>query len=150
MFRSDGLPMRMRPRASASEDVSSPAIEAGSPVSLPVGERDLAGALRIQDADHDLVARVDIGSFEFSSDFDGDGILDWLDADDDNDDMPDDYETAQGFNPYDPEDADDDDDRDGFTNLEEYLAGTDPLNRYSYPGRKSRTFLYFQIMQGAM
>ena len=59
-------------------------------------------------------------------DTDGDGILDHLDSDDDNDNMPDDYEIANNLDPLDETDADGDVDGDGYTNLEEYTAGTDP------------------------
>jgi MYXO-CTERM domain-containing protein len=62
-----------------------------------------------------------------SDDCDGDGRRDETDDDDDNDRMPDSYEDSHGFDPYDPTDADEDQDRDGKSNLEEYLAGTNPL-----------------------
>ncbi|HTX64452.1 MAG TPA: hypothetical protein VMD31_01660, partial [Opitutaceae bacterium] len=50
-------------------------------------------------------------------------------VDSDNDGMPDAWEIAHGLNPHDPADAAADNDHDGYTNLEEYLNGTDP-NRY--------------------
>ena len=40
--------------------------------------------------------------------------------------MPDDWEAAHQLNADDPDDAALDSDKDGFTNLQEYLAGTDP------------------------
>ncbi len=49
-----------------------------------------------------------------------------INLDIDNDGMPDDWEISNGFNRLDPSDAAEDADNDGFTNLEEYLAGTDP------------------------
>jgi len=59
-------------------------------------------------------------------DFDGDGEADVFDEDDDNDGMPDWWENLHDLDPFDETDADDDPDHDGFTNLEEYLGGTDP------------------------
>jgi hypothetical protein len=49
-------------------------------------------------------------------------------SDRDGDGMPNDWEIAYGFDPDDDSDASEDADDDGFTNLQEYLAGTDPLN----------------------
>lgn len=60
------------------------------------------------------------------ADFDGDGLGDVCDPDDDNDGMPDDWEIAHGLNPFDLSDAAADPDGDGATNLQEYQRGTDP------------------------
>ena len=51
--------------------------------------------------------------------------------DTDSDGMPDWWEEKYGFNPYDPADAAEDEDDDGYTNVEEYEEGTDPLKPLS-------------------
>jgi hypothetical protein len=45
--------------------------------------------------------------------------------------MPDAWETAHGLDPFNPADAVFDTDSDGLTNLQEYLAGTDPRDSTS-------------------
>jgi PKD repeat protein len=47
-------------------------------------------------------------------------------TDTDHDGMPDSWETSHGLNPNDPADRNGDLDGDGYTNVEEYLNGTDP------------------------
>ncbi len=64
-------------------------------------------------------------------DFDGDGIPDDADPDDDNDDIPDVWEDANGLNSMDPTDAGIDGDGDGASGLEEYVADTSPINTLS-------------------
>lgn len=53
--------------------------------------------------------------------------------DSDGDGMNDSYEKSYGLNPL-ADDSDRDLDGDGHTNLEEYLAGTDPTDKGHYPG----------------
>jgi hypothetical protein len=56
-------------------------------------------------------------------------------SDTDGDGLPDDWELAHGLNPYSAlgnDGANGDPDGDHFTNLQEYLAGTDPRNSTSY------------------
>ncbi len=55
--------------------------------------------------------------------------------DSDGDGLPDVWERRYGLNPLDPKDAHHDLDGDGFTNLEEYLAETDPADPASHPPR---------------
>ena len=74
-------------------------------------------------------------------DLDGDGIPNGLDPDKDNDGVNDNFDSF----PEDPNEqydsdgdgignnADSDDDNDGFTDRDEALAGTDPLDPFSFP-----------------
>jgi hypothetical protein len=57
--------------------------------------------------------------------------------DTDKDGMPDDWEKAHGLNPNDPADANADPDKDGYTNLEEFLNGTDPNKFVDYRDPKN-------------
>ncbi|MEE9304511.1 MAG: thrombospondin type 3 repeat-containing protein, partial [Thiotrichaceae bacterium] len=61
-----------------------------------------------------------------SVDTDNDGTGNNADLDDDNDQIPDVWELANGLNPLDASDASGDSDRDGISNLDEYLAGSNP------------------------
>jgi hypothetical protein len=74
----------------------SPAIEAGT--NDHSGLEDLDAVPRVQDADWDEVATVDMGAYEYSADFDGDGDPDWEDLDDDDDGVTDDLDCAD-FSP---------------------------------------------------
>jgi pectate lyase len=53
-------------------------------------------------------------------------------ADSDGDGMPDEWERRFGLNAADPSDGPADQDRDGYTNLEEYLNGTNPTEFVDY------------------
>ncbi|MGA1866196.1 MAG: hypothetical protein ACMUFK_01875 [Thermoplasmatota archaeon] len=65
----------------------------------------------------------------YPQDSDEDNVLDYLDEDDDGDGMPDEWELTFFLDPLDPSDALDDPDGDGYTNLDEFLRGTDPMIR---------------------
>ena len=56
-----------------------------------------------------------------------------VEADADHDGLPNDWEVKYGLNPNNPNDAKLDPDNDGFTNLEEYMAKTDPKDPESHP-----------------
>ncbi len=69
-------------------------------------------------------------------DSDEDGIGDNTDIDDDNDSMPDEWETQYGLDPF-VNDITEDPDNDGYSNLQEYNAETDPTNSGSHPSLTS-------------
>jgi len=63
---------------------NSPVIEAGDNA-YATSPTDFEGAPRIQDKDYNGVATVDMGAYEYSPDYDGDGTVDWQDPDADDD-----------------------------------------------------------------
>lgn len=67
---------------------------------------------------------------QIEADLDGDGIPNDLDSDLDGDGLPNEWELEHALNPF-SEDAAEDLDGDGASNLQEYLAGTDPQERSS-------------------
>ena len=62
--------------------------------------------------------------YEQLLDSDGDGILNYLDLDDDNDQVSDEIELSLGLDPYDPSDALVDNDGDGYALFQEIAYGT--------------------------
>jgi uncharacterized repeat protein (TIGR01451 family) len=67
---------------------------------------------------------------EVNPDLNGNGIPNEQDSDLDGDDLPNDWEIAHGLNAF-ASNATSDPDGDGFSNLDEYRAGTDPQNENS-------------------
>jgi hypothetical protein len=79
----------------------------------------------------------DIINTNINADMDGDMIPDECDPDRDGDQLPNDWEELYGFNPSDPNTAAHetylDGDVDGILNIEELVAGTHPVDDFSYP-----------------
>ena len=67
--------------------------------------------------------------------------------DHDQDGMPDEWEIKHGLDPNDPKDAGKDTDGDGYTNLEEYINGTDPNQYIDYHRPENNRDLRFVISQ---
>ena len=96
-------------------------------------------------------------------DFDGDGIIDAVDTDDDNDGLPDTVEITLGLDPLDTDSDDDgildgDEDTDGDTasNLAEVVLGSDPDDINNLPPQTfldvpytHRDYLYIEILSGS-
>ncbi|HMP74503.1 MAG TPA: thrombospondin type 3 repeat-containing protein [Kiritimatiellia bacterium] len=100
----------------------------------------VAFVILMSDRDGDGIAdHVDNCPFVFNpgqDDMDGDGIGDACDPDMDGDYLPTDWELLYGFNPFEPtlvaHETCVDSDGDGFTNLDEFIAGTHPLDSNSF------------------
>ena len=81
------------------------------------------------------------------ADNDGDGVGDNADTDDDNDGLPDSWEEMYADLDQGNADADADVDGDGYTNLEEFIAGTDPTDGNSVPSDK---ILYYSSFESSV
>ena len=112
---------------------------------LPGGLYPILVQLGIRDADYDVQLTSFViggGLVRQDSDADGDGLMDyreiltygtdWQAFDTDKDGMPDGWEVDYGLDPL-VNDAGGDNDGDGFTNLAEYLKGSDPIDPKSRP-----------------
>ena len=71
-------------------------------------------------------------------------------SDSDGDGMTDNWETAYGLNPTDPNDGSTDFDGDGFSNLDEFNANTDPTNNTDYPNQYTYVNSGNTEVQGAL
>jgi len=79
---------------------------------------------KIIDSQDQVGGWPELKSSEAAVDSDHDGIPDW-------------WETRYGLNPHDAKDGTADNDKDGYTNLEEYLNGTDPTRFVDYHDAKN-------------
>ncbi len=78
------------------------------------------------------ITDVDLNDRQIPAQPGGYGIIRVQEIDSDGDGMPDAWENAFGLNPFDPSDANLDSDEDSTTNLEEFIADTDPINPENY------------------
>jgi hypothetical protein len=115
---------------------NSPCIDLGTDTNAPLN--DIDGEPRPQSLG------IDIGADEYL-DSDSDGLPDWIEAmgvidggDFDFDNMPNSWEYNNGLDPT-IDDADSDIDNDGFSNYQEYLDDTNPLDPFS----KAAFFTFF-------
>ncbi len=125
---------------------SGPGIPSGSVRSATVGSESVLLDLLVEpapDLDHDGVPDAQ-DAFPTDpnewQDTDNDGTGNNADTDDDGDGMPDEWEVQYGLNPL-LDDALGDKDEDGYTNLQEYGAGTDPTDPRSNPRPKAMPWL---------
>lgn len=112
----------------------SPALLSGTPVTSSAGPQEsyyLNGGTWTELTNLNDTANFCLKVFTEYPDFDDDGIPDDQDPDDDNDNIPDAWEIQYGMNPTNTADGTDDWDSDGFSNVEEFVADTNPTNATS-------------------
>ena len=103
-----------------------------NPYVMPTGGTFLVAAERVSCVQCRRPIRIDADDCPYckAEQPTGEVADDW---DSDSDGIPDSVESALGLNPRDPLDAEGDMDADGFTNLEEFLAKTDPRDAKVHP-----------------
>ncbi|MGB9601162.1 MAG: right-handed parallel beta-helix repeat-containing protein [Verrucomicrobiia bacterium] len=108
--------------------LGSPCIDSGTNVALFLTNLNIAitndydSIPRPLDGNNDGVAQYDIGAFEFLNPI----------ADSNKDGIPDGWCYSYGLNPILPDIAETDPDNDNFTNLQEYIADTNPTDPLSF------------------
>lgn len=106
----------------------SPCIDAGTNIAMVLTNLNIAitndydAIPRPLDGNNDGIAEYDIGAFEFLN----------PNADSNTDGIPDGWCLSYGLNPTLPDIAQADSDNDGASNLQEYIADTNPTNNTSY------------------
>ncbi|MCF7707729.1 MAG: PKD domain-containing protein [Verrucomicrobia bacterium] len=139
------LPMFASPSAfDYSLRSGSPCIDAGENTSMS-SNTDRYGTPRPLDGDRDGSSIVDIGCFEFinpQADSDNDSLPDGeeidmlktnpISEDSDNDAIPDEWEYRYGLNPTSADDTAANPDGDPHSNIDEFIADTDPMDVNSF------------------
>lgn len=118
--------------------VASVAYSLGNPLQIPVERRKMVvGPLRVACINKGEPIAYDETNCPFCHAVQPSG-RDEVDRDSDGDKMPDLWEKKHNLNPLDPSDAAADSDTDGFSNIDEFLAETDPSNKDSKPDASSK------------
>jgi hypothetical protein len=151
------IPMGMEPDVRAEMPFSAPQIsEHTAKTAYQLVLAHAGASLPVRDAvDQRVIESVRTGKPSF-----GDGILNTPDdvsgypeyrsvsapPDGDRDGMPDEWEARYNLNKHSPLDAAGDHDKDGYTNLEEYLNGTDPTQFVDYTEPKNNRNVFHRTI----